>query len=77
MKKVAIVTGITGQDGSFLAELLLKKGVKVIGLTRRASTPNTYRIEHLMDLEESDDDSFNMEYFDLIDDASIRNVIKK
>lgn len=75
--KIAIVSGATGQDGSFLIELLLKKGYKVIGLMRRLSIPNTYRIEHLMELEESDNDVFNMEYWDLIDDASIRNVIKK
>lgn len=75
--KVAIVSGCTGQDGSYLVELLLKKGYKVIGLMRRLSIPNTYRISHLMELEESDNDIFNMEYFDLIDDVSIRHVIKK
>lgn len=75
--KIAIVSGATGQDGSFLIELLLKKGYKVVGLVRRLSIPNTYRIDHLMELEESDNEVFNMEYWDLIDDASIRNVIKK
>lgn len=74
---IAVVTGSSGQDGSYLIELLLKKGYKVVGLVRRLSIPNTYRINHLMELEESDNDIFNMEYFDLIDDASIRNVIKK
>ena len=43
--KTAIVSGVSGQDGSFLVELLLKKGYKVIGLMRRLSIPNTYRIE--------------------------------
>ena len=47
MKK-ALITGITGQDGSYLAELLLEKGYEVHGMTRRASLPNTARIEHLM-----------------------------
>jgi len=75
--KIAIVSGITGQDGSFLAELLLKKGYQVIGLMRRASTPNDLRIKQLLDLEENRPDLFNMEYWDLIDDASIRNIIKK
>ena len=47
MKK-ALITGITGQDGSYLAELLLEKGYEVHGMTRRASLPNTERIEHLL-----------------------------
>ena len=48
MSKRAIITGITGQDGSYLAELLLEKGYEVVGVTRRLSTPNTGRIEHLL-----------------------------
>lgn len=48
MKK-ALITGITGQDGSYLAELLLKKGYEVHGITRRASSPNTARIDHILD----------------------------
>ncbi len=47
--KSALITGITGQDGSYLAELLLKKGYKVYGLVRRLSTPNYWRIEHILD----------------------------
>jgi GDPmannose 4,6-dehydratase len=49
MSKTALITGITGQDGSYLAELLLAKGYKVYGLIRRSSTPNTSRIEHILD----------------------------
>jgi len=49
MTKRALITGITGQDGSYLAELLLGKGYEVFGLVRRASTPTTERIEHLLD----------------------------
>ena len=49
MKKKALITGITGQDGSFLAELLLEKGYEVHGIIRRASLPNTARIEHILD----------------------------
>ena len=45
--KTAVITGITGQDGSYLAELLLEKGYKVVGVVRRLSTPNTERIGHL------------------------------
>jgi GDPmannose 4,6-dehydratase len=49
MLKRAIITGITGQDGSYLAELLLSKGYEVIGVVRRASAPNYWRIQHLLD----------------------------
>lgn len=49
MRKRALITGITGQDGSYLAELLLEKGYEVHGITRRASLPNTERIEHILD----------------------------
>lgn len=49
MKKRALITGITGQDGSYLAELLLEKGYEVHGIVRRASLPNTDRIEHILD----------------------------
>src|ERR1051326_2482509 len=49
MSKRAIITGITGQDGSYLAELLLEKGYEVVGVARRLSAPNNWRIEHLLD----------------------------
>ena len=49
MTKRALITGITGQDGSYLAELLLDKGYEVFGLVRRAATPSTERIDHLLD----------------------------
>src|SRR5216110_2499947 len=49
MSKRAIITGITGQDGSYLAELLLSKGYEVVGTTRRSSAPNLWRIEHVLD----------------------------
>ena len=47
--KVALITGITGQDGSYLAELLLEKGYEVHGIIRRASLINTHRIDHIYD----------------------------
>jgi GDPmannose 4,6-dehydratase len=75
--KIAIVSGCTGMDGSNLSELLLRKGYRVIGLMRRASTPNDYRLKDLLKVEEKMPERFQMEYWDLIDDASIRNVIKK
>src|ERR1051326_4711531 len=49
MAKRAIITGITGQDGSYLAELLLSKGYEVVGTVRRSSAPNVWRIQHLLD----------------------------
>jgi len=48
IKKIALITGITGQDGSYLAELLLSKGYEVHGINRRTSTFNTSRIDHLL-----------------------------
>ena len=69
MKK-AFITGITGQDGSYLAELLLEKGYKVYGLTRRTSTQNYERISHIMHNE-------NLELIsgDLIDQTSIATAL--
>ena len=49
MSKTALITGITGQDGSYLAELLLDRGYNVFGFVRRSATPNYWRIEHLLD----------------------------
>jgi GDPmannose 4,6-dehydratase len=60
--KTAIITGITGQDGSYLAELLLSKGYKVIGAKRRSSLICTDRIDNIFGHE-----NFHMEYFDLND----------
>lgn len=70
--KTAIITGITGQDGSYLAELLLAKKYKVIGLKRRTSLINTERVDHFYD-----NPNFKMEYFDLNDAGSIWSLIAK
>ncbi len=72
MAKKAIITGITGQDGSYLAELLLEKGYEVFGLQRRASMPNTERVDHLYGKK-----GFNMAYADLGDSSNLLRVIKK
>ena len=75
MKK-AFITGITGQDGSYLAELLLKKGYEVHGLVRRASTFNRERIDHLYkDFQK--EDKLYLHYGDLADYVSIVNILKK
>lgn len=74
-KKRALVTGATGQDGSYLCELLLKKGYQVFGLQRRASLPNTERIDHLY--EDSENPNFAMFYGDLADSSNLFRIINK
>ena len=66
MKKVALITGVTGQDGSYLADILLKKGYEVHGLIRRSSSFNTSRIDHLIN-DQSFSQSFFFHYGDLTD----------
>jgi GDPmannose 4,6-dehydratase len=68
--KVALITGITGQDGSYLAELLLEKGYQVHGIIRRASLINTHRIDHIYD-------SINLHYGDLTDSTNLVRVIQQ
>lgn len=76
MKK-ALITGITGQDGSYLAELLLQKGYEVHGIKRRASSFNTQRIDHLyMDLHEANV-HFKLHYGDLTDSTNIIRIIQE
>ncbi len=75
-KKKAIITGITGQDGSYLAEFLLKKGYQVHGLVRRSSSFNTWRIDHLYkDIHETK--NLFLHYADLTDGTSIIRLIKE
>ena len=69
MSKVALITGITGQDGSYLAELLLEKGYEVHGIVRRASLINTHRIDHIYE-------QIHLHYGDLTDAMSVTNLIK-
>ncbi|MDD5699618.1 MAG: GDP-mannose 4,6-dehydratase [Candidatus Nanoarchaeia archaeon] len=76
-KKVAFITGIGGQDGSYLAEFLLSKGYLVRGMIRRASLPNEKRIEHLDIHGESPDSPYYTVYGDLSDSSSIRNALEK
>ena len=75
--KVAFVTGITGQDGSYLAELLLSKGYEVHGLIRRSSSFNTSRIDHIyQDIHEPNPKLF-LHYGDLIDGVGLTNLIRE
>ena len=69
-RRVALITGVTGQDGSYLAELLLEKDYRVVGMVRRSSTENFYRIEHIRDRIE-------LEQADLLDQYSLIDVLKR
>lgn len=75
-KKVALITGITGQDGSYLAELLLEKGYEVHGIKRRASHFNTSRIDHIYE-DPHNDPSLFLHYGDLTDTANITQIIAR
>ena len=72
MNKTALITGITGQDGSYLAELLLAKGYKVHGIIRRSSSINTERIDHLYN-----NPNLKLHYGDMTDSLTLMNVLKK
>jgi GDPmannose 4,6-dehydratase len=69
-KKIALITGVTGQDGSYLAELLLEKGYEVHGIVRRSSLINTHRIDHIYD-------SITLHYGDLTDSTNLVRVIQQ
>ena len=75
-KKVALITGITGQDGSYLAEFLLAKGYVVHGIKRRASSFNTQRIDHLYQDPHTSNNNFHLHYGDLTDSTNIVRIIK-
>ena len=75
LQKIAFITGVTGQDGSYLAEFLLKKGYHVHGLVRRTSTFNRGRIEHLRNKNPSGKNTFELHYGDLLDFQSIDSLI--
>ncbi len=77
MKKKALVTGITGQDGAYLAELLLSKGYEVHGIKRRSSLFNTDRIDHLYQDPHETDIRFIMHYGDLTDSANLIRIIQQ
>ena len=77
MKKVALITGITGQDGAYLAELLLKKGYIVHGLKRRSSLFNTDRIDHLYQDPHVDNRNFVLHYGDMTDSMNLTRIIQE
>ena len=69
--KTAIVTGVTGQDGSYLAELLLEKGYRVVGLKRRTSTNTQSRIDHI------DSPNFLVDEYEISDSGSVYSIVEK
>ena len=76
-KKVALITGVTGQDGAYLSEFLLKKGYLVHGLKRRASLFNTARIDHLYQDPHVENQNFFLHYGDLTDSTNLTRIIKE
>tara|TARA_R110002050_G_scaffold242271_6_gene378662 strand:+ start:14310 stop:15437 length:1128 start_codon:yes stop_codon:yes gene_type:complete len=76
-KKVALITGVTGQDGSYLAEFLLEKGYEVHGIKRRASLFNTARVDHIYQDRHEKNVSFFMHYGDLTDSSNLTRILKE
>ena len=76
-QKIALITGITGQDGSYLAEFLLEKNYEVHGIKRRSSSLNTQRIDHLYEDPHNNEVNFFLHYGDLTDSTNIIKLIQK
>ncbi len=75
--KVALITGVTGQDGSYLAEFLLDKGYTVHGIKRRASSFNTERVDHIYQDPHIDNARFKLHYGDLSDTSNLTRIIQQ
>lgn len=76
-RKKALITGVTGQDGSYLAELLLEKGYEVHGIKRRASLFNTQRVDHIYQDHHVEDQNFVLHYGDLTDSSNLTRIIQE
>ena len=77
MKKKALITGITGQDGAYLTELLLEKGYEVHGVKRRTSSFNTQRIDHLYQDPHVDNRNLFLHYGDMTDTSNLIRIIQE
>jgi GDPmannose 4,6-dehydratase len=75
--KTALITGVTGQDGSYLAELLLEKGYEVHGIKRRASSFNTQRVDHIYQDPHEPDPKFILHYGDLTDSSNLTRILQE
>ena len=76
MKK-ALITGVTGQDGSYLAEFLLEKGYEVHGIKRRSSSFNTARVDHIYEDKNLDNAQFKLHYGDLADSSNLTRILSE
>lgn len=76
-QKIALITGVTGQDGSYLAEFLLEKGYIVHGIKRRASLFNTQRVDHIYQDPHIENANFKMHYGDLTDTSNLVRIIQQ
>lgn len=77
MTKRALITGVTGQDGSYLAEFLLEKGYEVHGIKRRASSFNTQRVDHIYEDPHTDNSRFKLHYGDLTDSSNLTRIMSE
>lgn len=77
IQKVALITGVTGQDGSYLAELLLEKGYMVHGIKRRASSFNTQRVDHIYEDGHVNNTNFKLHYGDLSDSSNLIRIMRE
>lgn len=77
MAKTALITGITGQDGSYLTEFLLEKGYEVHGIKRRASSFNTQRLDHIYEDPHSENSNLHLHYGDLTDSSNLTRIIRE
>ena len=77
MSKIALISGITGQDGSYLTELLLEKGYTIHGIIRRSSSFNTFRIDHIYNNREYLNKRFFLHYGDLTDSSNLNRLVEK
>jgi GDPmannose 4,6-dehydratase len=76
-EKTALITGVTGQDGALLAELLLNKGYRVHGVKRRSSLFNTERVDHLYEDPHANDPKFVLHYGDMTDSTNIIRIVQE
>lgn len=76
-RKKALITGVTGQDGSYLAELLLEKGYEVHGIKRRSSTFNTQRVDHIYEDPNIEHKNFTLHYGDLTDSSNLTRIVSE
>ena len=77
MSKVALITGVTGQDGSYLAEFLLEKGYEVHGIKRRASSFNTERVDHIYQDPHAANPKFHLHYGVLNDTSNLNRLLQE